>query len=138
VEYGSGTLWVGTSDGLLRSLDGGVTWTLFRVDVPLSPDSPTGAVPRVDTYAYPNPYSPGADGFIRIKYDAGSASQATVRIFDFGMNPVREIHETSTSGITETLWDGRDDRGVQVANGTYFYEVRSGDERSRGKILVIE
>jgi len=138
VEYANGVLWVGTSDGLLRSLDGGMTWALFRVDVPLDPDTPGGAVPRVDTYAYPNPYSPGADGFIRIKYDAGAASSATIRIFDFGMNPVREIKETSTSGVTESLWDGRDERGVQVSNGTYFYEVRVGSERSRGKILVIE
>lgn len=138
VEYRNGALWVGTSDGLLRSLDGGISWVLFRVDVPLNPDTPSGSVPRVDTYAYPNPYSPGADGFIRLKYDAGTHSTATIRIFDFGMNPVRELVEAAASGVTETLWDGRDERGVQVANGTYFYDVRVGNARSRGKILVIE
>lgn len=138
VEVSAGVLWVGTSQGLLRSLDQGMTWTLFRVDVPLDPDTPTESVPRVDTYAYPNPYSPGADGFIRVKYDAGSGSSATIRIFDFGMNLVREIREDGASGVTESLWDGRDDRGVQVANGTYFYEVAVGSQRSRGKILVIE
>lgn len=138
VETRGGVLWVGTSDGLLRSFDGGVTWTLFRVDVPLDPEQPGGAVPAVDTYAYPNPYSPGADGYIRIKYDAMDEGAATVRIFDFGMNLVRELRENAATGVTETLWDGRDDRGVQAANGTYFYEVRVGDSRSRGKILVIE
>jgi hypothetical protein len=138
VEAHAGILWVGTSDGLLRSLDGGMTWTLFRVDVPLNPDSPGGAVPAVDTFAYPNPYSPGADGFIRIKYDAADQGSATIRIFDFAMNLVRELRESAASGVTETLWDGRDDRGVQVANGTYFYQVEVGDTLSRGKILVIE
>ncbi len=138
VEVSGGVLWVGTSQGLLRSLDGGMTWALFRVDVPLDPDAPTESVPRVDTYAYPNPYSPGADGFIRIKYDAGASSSATIRVFDFGMNLVREIREDGASGVTESLWDGRDDRGVQVANGAYFYEVAVGSQRSRGKILVIE
>ena len=138
VEARSGILWVGTSDGLLRSLNGGMTWTLFRVDVPLNPDSPGGAVPAVDTFAYPNPYSPGGDGYIRIKYDAAGQGGATIRIFDFAMNLVRELQENTASGVTESLWDGRDDRGVQVANGTYFYQVEAGNTRSRGKILVIE
>ena len=138
VEARSGILWVGTSDGLLRSLNGGMTWTLFRVDVPLNPDSPGGAVPAVDTFAYPNPYSPGGDGYIRIKYDAAGQRGATIRIFDFAMNLVRELQENTASGVTESLWDGRDDRGVQVANGTYFYQVEAGNTRSRGKILVIE
>lgn len=138
VEVAGGILWVGTSQGLLRSLDSGKTWTLFRVDVPLNPDSPSDSVPRVETFAYPNPYSPGADGFIRIKFDAGAGSSTTIRIFDFGMNLVRELREDGASGVTESLWDGRDYRGVQVANGTYFYEVAVGSKRSRGKILVIE
>ncbi|MDE2996716.1 MAG: hypothetical protein OXT73_08270 [Bacteroidota bacterium] len=138
VEVDAGQLWVGTSDGLLLSRDDGVTWHLFRVNVPLKPDTASDAVPRVDTYAYPNPFSPGADGRIRIKYDAGSSSQATIRLFDFGMNLVREWTASTSGGVTESIWDGRDGRGVQVANGTYFYEVEVGSSRSRGKILVIE
>jgi len=138
VEVDGGVLWVGTSDGLLRSFDGGMTWSIFRVDVPLNPDTPSTSVPRVDTYAYPNPYSPGADGYVRIKFDAGDRGAATIRIFDFGMNLVRELRADGFTGETETLWDGRDERGVQVANGAYFYEVAVGSSLSRGKILVVE
>lgn len=138
VEYAEGLLWVGTSDGLLLSRDEGVTWTLFRVDVPLNPDQPIDVVPSVDTYAYPNPFSPGGDGRIRIKFDAGSSGSATLRLFDFGMNLVRSWTVDGLSGVSEVEWDGRDDRGIQVANGTYFYHVEVGSSRLRGKILVIE
>ncbi|MDA0378788.1 MAG: hypothetical protein O2899_04785, partial [Bacteroidetes bacterium] len=138
VEHANGRLWVGTSDGLLLSRDNGLTWSLFRVDVPLRPDQPSTAVPSVDTYAYPNPFSPGGDGRIRIKFDAGTSDAATVRVFDFGMNRVRDWRAGYLSGASEVEWDGRDDRGIQVANGTYFYEVQVGSSRFRGKILVIE
>ena len=138
VEYADGLLWVGTSDGLLLSRDEGSTWTLFRVDVPLRPDEPIDAVPLVDSYAYPNPFSPSGDGRIRIKFDAGSAESATLRLFDFGMNLVRSWSVGGLSGVSEVEWDGRDDRGIQVANGAYFYHVEVGSSRLRGKILVIE
>ena len=138
VEVADGMLWVGTSDGLLLSRDEGISWELFRVDVPLDPDQHSAAVPSVETYAYPNPFSPGGDERIRIKFDAGQSLDATVRIFDFNMNLVREWSPSYVSGVTETIWDGRDDRGIQVANGAYFYEVEAGSDRFRGKILVIE
>ena len=138
VEVENGVLWVGTSDGLLKSLDGGQTWSIFRVNVPLHASESGGSVPDVDAYAYPNPFSRGEDVFVRIKYELDSSGSVDINIYDFGMNLVRQISESSVSGIYESLWDGTDDRGVRVANGTYFYEIKSGGSRFRGKILVIE
>ncbi|MEM1043258.1 MAG: FlgD immunoglobulin-like domain containing protein [Bacteroidota bacterium] len=125
-------LWVGTGDGLLKSEDGGVTWTVFRVDVPTSPAAPTERAPEVETYAYPNPFSPNADTFVRIRYDRPTAR---IRIFDFAMNLVRTI---SSATPNEQVWDGFDDSGNRVANGVYFYEVDAAGESLRGKILVLE
>jgi len=138
VEVDDGVLWVGSSDGLLKSIDGGNTWTIFRVDVPLHPSTSSNAVPDVDAYAYPNPFSRGEDVFVRIKYEINSPGAVDINIYDFGMNLVRTISESDASGTVESLWDGTDDRGVRVANGTYFYEIKSGGSRFRGKILVIE
>ncbi len=130
-----GALWVGTGDGLARSTDGGATWTLFRADVPTNPDTPTDRVPDVETYAYPNPFSPNADRYTRIRYgQAGDTAGARIRIFDFGMNLVR----TLDAAPVEQVWDGFDDGGNRVANGVYFYEVDAGGESLRGKILVLE
>lgn len=132
-------LWVGTDDGLMQSADGGITWTLFRTEVPLHPANPTAAIPDVETFAYPNPYAPSSDGLLRIRFELSSSQAATVRIFDYSSSLIRTFEVADQSpGIREVVWDGTDDRGVNVANGVYFYTVEKKNETVSGKILVID
>lgn len=139
VDVTSSALWVGTSDGLMRSADGGDTWRIFRADVPLRPATPTSAVPEVDTYAYPNPFSPAASGFVRIRYESSASGGATIRILDYEMQLVRTIEADSFgAGDRDVTWDGLDRNGLRVSNGVYFYTVESGGRTANGKILVIE
>lgn len=134
-------IWVGTSDGIASTSDHGKTWKIIRVDVPLSggnqyqPDAP-----HVDTYAYPNPFSPSQHSVVRIKYRMERPGPATIRIFDFGMNLVRMIHvpTVSSSGSYETVWDGLTENGRIASNGTYFYSIESSDEFTNGKILILD
>ena len=132
----SNAVWAGTSDGLVRTTDHGATWRIFRVNVPLRPDEPSARIPTVDTFAYPNPFSPASDRSVRIRYEASGGS--LLRIHDFEMNLVREIRSDSGSGTTELAWDGTDADGIRVANGVYFYSVESGGESFWGKVLLIE
>ena len=135
----SGAVWVGTDEGLLRQRPDEDTWSLFRADVPLRPDPPRDEAPPVDTYAYPNPFAPSSDEFVRIRYELDEPRDVTVRIFDFNMNLVRQITDRGqASGEQETPWDGRTDDGLRVANGPYFYTVDVGSGEVRGKILVVE
>lgn len=135
----TGALWAGTDDGLLRSTDGGATWQVFRTEVPTDPDVATSRVPSVSAYAYPNPYSPALDDLLRIRYQQDEAGRATVRIFDFEMNLVRELSGADeTPGQREAMWDGRDSGGLRVGNGTYFYVVDAPGGSGRGTILVLE
>jgi hypothetical protein len=121
-------LWVGTSDGIASTSDGGESWRILRVEVPLSggnqyqPDAP-----NVNTYAYPNPFSPTQHSLVRIKYEMKEPGPATIRIFDFGMNPVRTIRvpTVSTSGSYETTWNGLTETGRIASNGTYFYSIET-------------
>ncbi len=139
VETTSDALWAGTSAGLLKSTNGGETWRLFRTDVPLHPAVPTDAVPDVDTYAYPNPFSPAIDELVRIRFEAGGSDVAEIRIFDFSMRLVRRLAPNCVAGtVCEAVWNGRDSDGLRVANGPYFYKVEAGGETAAGKILVLE
>ena len=132
------TLWAGTAEGLLKSTDGGATWTVFRVNVPAAGDG-TEAAPEVEAYAYPNPFTPGADGYCRIHFDApGDAGTARVRVFDFGMRLVRTLEAPARAGTNEALWDGLSEDGARVANGVYLYVVDAGGASATGKILVLE
>ena len=44
---------------------------------------------------------------------------------------------TSSNGVID-FWDGKNDNGDIVPNGVYFYRVEVGDNKSFGKILVIQ
>ncbi len=137
VALTSNALWVGTSDGLMKSEDGGDTWRIYRTDVPLHPDTPTEDRPDADTYAYPNPFSPASDRFVRIRYDSDAAA-GRIRIFDFRMHLVRELTANAgAGGEREVAWDGTDRNGFRVANGVYFYTVM-GENPAYGKIQVLE
>lgn len=132
-------IWIGTSDGIAYSSDG-KNWSIIRVDMPLrggnvyQPDAPD-----TDTFAYPNPFSPGLQGTIRIKFENIQPGNIRVRVFDFAMNHIRTIqNENLPAGVYEATWDGLDSRGQRVANGTYIYLVETSGKRLDGKILVIE
>ena len=131
-------LWLGTTDGLLRSTNEGQTWQVFRTSAPVNPDEPTDAAPDVATYAYPNPFSPAADDIIRIRYETESATSVEINIYDFAMNRVRTIRDDVGSGQVETTWNGVDEGGLRLPNGPYFYTVDTGSGTVRGKILLIE
>lgn len=139
VAVTSDAVWVGTNDGLFKSTDNGRTWTAYLTEVPLHPEQPSDMIPDVETFAYPNPFSPGADHFVRIRFEVDNSSSSEIRIYDFAMNLVRRLNPPGTgTGTAEVTWDGTDDDGLRVANGPYFYAVRVGNETSWGKILVLE
>ena len=132
-----GTVWAGVDDGLLKSTDGAQTWTLFRANV--APGASGEGARPVEVYAYPNPVNPQRDGAVRIRLDLTSASDITVRVFDYGMNLVRTIEAPGRpAGPNEVAWDGLSDGGLRVANGAYIYTVEAAGQRYSGRILVLQ
>jgi hypothetical protein len=144
-------VWIGTSSGLAKSDETGAsmwcgTWNVFLSSPLLKSKS--------ETYAFPNPFSPETEK-LKIKYTTGGKrANVSIRIFDFGMNLVRTVIENAergsqihtvdgfnnetTSGVID-YWDGRDDRGILVPNGVYFYRIDTGsDEPVYGKVIVIK
>ena len=134
------TVIIGTGDGLARTVDNaqnpfGLRWEVDRTHGVLASQS--------DTYAYPNPFSPASEQ-VRIHYKLPSGSSHSVRIelFDFGMNRVRSLINSTRTGIAELdeIWNGQDDHGRLVANGVYFYRIQfdGGGDPLFGKIIVLQ
>ncbi|MGA9115393.1 MAG: hypothetical protein WB626_01300 [Bacteroidota bacterium] len=133
------TVLAGGSDGIARTRDNadhpfGSSWEVLRTARPLDAE--------VRTYAYPNPFAPD-DEVVRLRYSTGGPTvPVTIEIFDYSMQRVRTLlREAMRSGEREQdeIWNGRDDRNVQVSNGVYFYRVLvGGGDPVWGKILVLQ
>lgn len=138
-------IWIGTEDGIVSHECCAPNqqfnnWEITRVDYPLSGGNVHDPEGRdVSSYAYPNPFSASVYEVVRIKFEVEEQSDVNIRIFDFGMNLVREIESDSFSpGTYEAVWDGYDGKNRKVANGPYFYVIEMGDKEETGKILVVD
>ncbi|MEX0720659.1 MAG: hypothetical protein WD059_08335 [Balneolaceae bacterium] len=133
-------VWIGTDDGIASTDDYGKMWEITRVNFPLEGGNLYDPEARnVESYAYPNPFSPSVYEVVRIKFEVQQQGNVKVRIFDFGMNLVREVENDSfTPGTYEAVWDGYDNHGRKVANAPYIYVIESGDKKISGKILVVD
>lgn len=129
-------VYAGSDDGLMWSADGGATW-----DVMLA-SQPQGTLDTPAVYAFPNPFSPARGQTARIRYSLGNASRVWLEVFDFNEQRIRTLVDGQSRPIGSLLfepWDGRDDRGRIVPNGSYFYRLRAerGDALY-GTILVLD
>ena len=136
------TLYFGSTDGMIRTKEYGQPWIgkwkIFRAVTPINLSS------DIKTYAAPNPFSPD-DEVVRIFYKTNKyTAKITIKIFDFGMNPVRTVIQNATRSNTclnefYTQWDGKSNNGYRVANGVYFYRIEIDDDDDVwGKILVLQ
>ena len=134
------TLYFGTADGLVRTkeigLPWGSKWKIFRAiqQIDLSSDT--------KSYAAPNPFSP-ADEVTRIYYKTGkSTTKITIKVYDFGMSPVRTLIQNAVRTSPDelfTMWDGKNNDGYIVPNGVYFYRIEiDSDKPVWGKIIVLQ
>lgn len=85
--------------------------------------------------ANPNPVS----GTTQIEYSLSTAGPIAVDIYDASGRRVRELFRGSqTLGGHMLPWDGRDDRGQEVPDGTYFLRLASDSGTSSQKVVVLK
>lgn len=129
-------LWAGNEDGLGSTIDNGNTWKVHRsFKSTRNQDTPPA-------YAYPSPFSPSRHGYIRFQYDITQAGEVTIDIYDFAIDHVASIREFESAPIGDTndrsaKWDGKNDAGITVASGVYFFRVNVEGKISWGKLVVI-
>ena len=86
------------------------------------------------THHWPNPFNPR----VTIECAIARPGRLTVKVFDVRGRLVRTVLDEHVDQATTLSWDGRDDRGGQVASGTYFYEARMHGEVQVGRMLLVK
>jgi hypothetical protein len=83
----------------------------------------------------PNPFSVST----RIAYELpGAGGRVQLDVYDAAGRLVRNLIDADErAGQHAVSWDGRDDRGTRVANGTYFYQLQWNGQRQTGRVLVV-
>jgi hypothetical protein len=104
--------------------------------VPTSVAAHNGNWPR--TFAlyqnYPNPFNPSTT----IKYQLSKSEHVEITIFNILGKRVRIlVDDNKESAIYSVDWNGRDDKGVQLASGVYFCRMEASDFVFVRKMLII-
>ena len=84
---------------------------------------------------YPNPFCPGTV----IRYQIPHTGHATLRIYNVIGQLIASIEDKHlTAGAFEASWDGRDEFGIKVPSGVYFYVLALDElELSKRKMILI-
>ena len=82
---------------------------------------------------YPNPFNAQT----QITFSLASPGNVRLSIYDLGGRLVRKLLKAqANSGNHKVIWDGKDDRGVDVSSGVYFYQM-SAENKSLTKRMVL-
>lgn len=83
---------------------------------------------------YPNPFNPSTT----IAYQMPEAGRVSLEVYDLTGNVVSTlVSESQPAGYYQTVWNGRDQRGVPVATGVYFYRLQAGAEFVKTHKMVL-
>jgi hypothetical protein len=71
---------------------------------------------------YPNPFNPTT----AIKYDLPKGIYVTLEVYDMLGRKIRTlVEEKLGAGYRVTVWDGKNDQGLPVSSGLYFYRLKT-------------
>ena len=84
---------------------------------------------------YPNPFNP----MTKISFSLPETQDVELTVYGLdGRKVTTLINETRAAGTHDVVWTGRDDRGQQVASGTYFYRINAGPYSQVRKMTLMK
>jgi len=84
---------------------------------------------------YPNPFNPSTT----IKFSLPSEQVVELSIIALdGSRVATLVRESLPAGDHQVVWDGRNDQGVQVASGTYFYRIKAGEHSATSRMMLVK
>ncbi len=110
--------------------------TLQYLFPPPATGTPADMTPTMSVLSpnVPNPFR----GRTTLAFDLPVQAEVRLTIYDVAGRLVRELPEgLLPAGSHEAVWDGRDDRGVQVASGIYLYRIQAGALVEQRKMALL-
>jgi hypothetical protein len=111
---------------------------IVEAEAPPAAVSDSGSVPGAFALhpCYPNPFNPTTT----IAYELPRPASVNLFIYDISGRLVRQLKRSVVEGAGkhEVVWNGRDDRGYEVASGTYFYRLEAGDFVETRRMALIK
>ena len=86
--------------------------------------------------AAPNPFNPQTT----IAFELPAHEAVSLRVFDVAGRLVKTMidGEVYDQGHHEAVWNGRDDGGRQLASGTYFYRLETGEFSETKRMVLLK
>ncbi len=85
---------------------------------------------------YPNPFNPSTE----IKYTLPKNSDVSIKVYDILGNEVKSLinNEFRNAGTFSIKWDGKNNSGLNVSSGAYFYKMITADFNKTLKMLLMK
>ena len=84
---------------------------------------------------YPNPFN----SLTNISFQSMGRQTASIMIIDLQGRIINSINSLNTNyGKNMIQWNGLDKNGGETSSGVYFYTVTIGEEKRKGKMLLIK
>jgi len=83
---------------------------------------------------FPNPFNPESE----ISYDLPNDSWVKLSIYNISGQKVKTLVDGfEAAGHKTVIWDGKNEKGEQVASGVYFYRLEAGDFTATKKMVLL-
>jgi flagellar hook assembly protein FlgD len=84
---------------------------------------------------YPNPFNPTTT----ISYGVPQPGRVRLTIFNMLGQQIRSLIDMDrAAGRFTATWDGRDDAGIAVGSGVYFYRLVAGEAMMVRKMMMLK
>nr|MBP9211730.1 T9SS type A sorting domain-containing protein [Bacteroidota bacterium] len=84
---------------------------------------------------FPNPFNP----VTTIQYTLANSGRVQLEIFNIlGQNVRTLVDSDQNIGAYAVVWDGKDNHGILLSSGIYYYQIRSKEYRSARKMTFVK
>jgi hypothetical protein len=89
------------------------------------------------SFNYPNPVNP-VSGSTKIVYSVETDQVVQIKIFSEYGDLVYETSSASTAGTNQVVWDGKDNHGQMLMNGTYVGVIKKVEGESKWVLAILK